>query len=129
MEKIACNVPPRFQALGCSQDKIGWQWFLEGMISKEITKLQNQYIMVNGFQMSHNKWSSGLTTRLLEITHAQWIYFNYVVHNPIASTIAKIYEFYVLKGHSLVISRNLNLYLESLIRQSTKKYAILLALD
>jgi hypothetical protein len=74
------NVPPQFQAFGQSQDVIGWQRFLEGMISKEILVLQQQFYAVKG--------SSGLITRLLEITHGQWLYRNFMVHNPVSGTIA-----------------------------------------
>ena len=38
--------------------------------------------------MSLDKWSSGLITRLLEITHGQWLYHNFMVHDPVAGTIA-----------------------------------------
>jgi hypothetical protein len=37
MEDIVQEAPSRFQVVGKSQDKIGWRWFLEGMILKEIT--------------------------------------------------------------------------------------------
>ena len=39
MEEIVRGAPERFNAMGWSQDKIGWQRFLEGMISKEITRI------------------------------------------------------------------------------------------
>jgi hypothetical protein len=74
MEEIVQEAPSRFQFVGKSQDKIGWRWFLEGMILKEITGIQQQYYALNGMQMSLEKGSSGLITRLLEITHGQWIY-------------------------------------------------------
>jgi hypothetical protein len=38
--------------------------------------------------MSLDKWSSGLITRLLEITHGQWLYCNFMVHDPVSGTIA-----------------------------------------
>ncbi len=38
--------------------------------------------------MSLEKWCSGSITRLLEITHGQWLYWNYVVHDPVSGTIA-----------------------------------------
>ncbi len=82
------NAPPQFQAFGQSQDVIGWRQFLEGMISKEIVILQRQFYAVNGSQMSLGKWSSGLITRLLEITHGQWLYCNFMVHDPVSGTIA-----------------------------------------
>ncbi len=43
MEEIVQEAPRRFNAMGQSQDRIGWRRFLEGMISKEITGLQQQY--------------------------------------------------------------------------------------
>jgi hypothetical protein len=38
--------------------------------------------------MSVDKWSSGLITRLLEITHGQCLYCNFMVHDPVSGTIA-----------------------------------------
>ncbi len=38
--------------------------------------------------MSLEKWSSGLITRLLEITHGQWVYWNFIVHDLVLDTIA-----------------------------------------
>jgi hypothetical protein len=73
---------------GLSQDKIGLRWFLKGMISKEITVVQRQFNALNGSCMSLKKWSSGLITRLLEIAHGQWLYQNYIVHDPASGAIA-----------------------------------------
>ena len=82
------NAPAQFQALGCSQDKIGWRRFLKGMVSTEIVALQRQFCAINGSWMSLNKWSSGLITQLLEITHGQWLYHNFIVHDPLSGIIA-----------------------------------------
>jgi hypothetical protein len=69
MDKIVQEVPGWLNAMGQSQDKVGWRLFLEGMILKEITGIQRQYYTLNGSKMSLEKWSLGLITRLLEITH------------------------------------------------------------
>jgi hypothetical protein len=37
--------------------------------------------------MSLVKWTSGLITWLLEITHGQWMYRNYIVHDPVLGTL------------------------------------------
>ena len=58
------------------------------MISTEITTIQQQYMAVNGSRMSLDKWCTGLISRILEITHGQWLYRNYIVHNPVSGTIA-----------------------------------------
>jgi hypothetical protein len=81
------NTPTWFQALERSQDKIGWHRFLEGMVSTEIVALQQQFCAVNGSRMSLDKWSSDLITRLLETTHGQWLYCNFIVHNPLSGII------------------------------------------
>ncbi len=73
--------------MGQSQDRIGWRRFLEGMICKEITGIQQQYYALNGSKMSLEKCSSGLITRLLEITYGQWVYQNFIVHYLVLGTI------------------------------------------
>jgi hypothetical protein len=73
IKDIVQEAPKRFQVVGKSQEKIGWRRFLEGMIPKEITWIQQQYYALNEMQMSLEKWSSELITRLLE-TYRQWIY-------------------------------------------------------
>jgi hypothetical protein len=88
MEEIIWRAPERFNAMRQSQDKIGWRGFLEGMISKEITGIQQQHYALKGLRMSMERWSSGLITWLLEITHGQWVYQNFIVHNPVLGTIA-----------------------------------------
>jgi hypothetical protein len=87
MTSAVQNAPPQFQALGHSPDFIGWRWFLEGMISKEIVDLQHQFYAVNGSQMTLDKRSTGLITWLLEITHGQWLYENFMVHDPVSGVI------------------------------------------
>jgi hypothetical protein len=58
------------------------------MISKEITGIQQQHYALRGLRMSMERWSSGLITRLLEITHGQWVCRNFIVHDPVLGTIA-----------------------------------------
>jgi hypothetical protein len=88
MEEAISDAPPRFRHMAVSQDMIGWRRFLERMISMEITNIQRQYIAANGLRMSLDKWCTGLITQLLEITHGQWLYQNYIVHDPVSGTIA-----------------------------------------
>ncbi len=60
---------------------------MEGMISKEIMGIQQQHYALSGSRLSLERWSSGLITRLLEITHGQWVYQNFIVHDPVSGTI------------------------------------------
>ena len=45
-------------------------------------------MIVTGSRKSVEKWGTGLVTRLLEITHGQWIYRNFVVHDHVSGTLA-----------------------------------------
>jgi hypothetical protein len=58
------------------------------MISKEITVVQRQFNALNGSRVSLEKWSYGLITWFLDITHGQWLYRNYIVHDPVSGAIA-----------------------------------------
>ncbi len=71
MSEVVREAPRRFQQLSHSQDVIGWHWFLEGMVSKDIISLQLQYLAVSGSRLSTEKWISGLIIRPLEIAHGQ----------------------------------------------------------
>ena len=82
------DLPPEFDKVAESQDAIGWQRTLEGMISKEFSRLQQHYWAEAGIQASIDTWASGLVTRLLEITHGQWIYRNFLVHDRVSGTLA-----------------------------------------
>ena len=88
MEEAISDALPRFKHMSVSQDTIRWRRFLEGMILTEITNIQRLYIAVNGSRMSLDTWCTRLITRLLEITHGQWLYRNYIVHDPLSGTIA-----------------------------------------
>jgi hypothetical protein len=88
LEEAIHDAPPRFRDMAVSQDTVRWRRFLEGMILTEITNIQRQYIAVNGSRMSLDKWCTKLITWLLEITHGQWLYRNYIVHDPVSGTIA-----------------------------------------
>jgi hypothetical protein len=57
------------------------------MISKEMMGIQQQHYALSGSRMNLEKWSSGLITRLLEITHGQWVYWNFIVHDLVLGTI------------------------------------------
>ena len=61
---------------------------MEGMISKEMMGIQQQHYAMSGSRLSLERRSSGLITRLLEITHGQWVYQNFIVHDPVLGTIA-----------------------------------------
>ena len=74
--------------MGRSQDQIGWRRFMEGMISKEILPLQEDYIALGTGKLTIDQWAQGLVIKLLEVTHGQWLYRNVHVHDATAGIAA-----------------------------------------
>ena len=73
----------RYRKLAASQDLIGWRRFMEGIISKEILVIQQEYLDMKGTcstPTTPTSWAKGLIICLVEITHGQWLYQNFHVH-------------------------------------------------
>ena len=66
----------RYKIMAQSQDSIGWQRFMEGMVCKEIRAIQSSYSSGTGLCCNTVNWGRDLVTRLLEVTHGQWLYRN-----------------------------------------------------
>ena len=56
---------------------------MEGMISKRLVEVQQEYFTLTGTGWKLGKWAAGLSVRLLEITHGQWLYRNVLVHDKV----------------------------------------------
>ena len=54
---------------------------MEWMISKEIVRIQSQYLESSESRMTIRRWAEGLVIKLLEVTHGQWLYRNVHVHD------------------------------------------------
>ena len=63
---------------------------MEGMISKELGPIQWRYLTATGSSLSLKKWTTGLITRLLEVTHGQWLYRNVQVHDDVTGVNASL---------------------------------------
>ena len=55
---------------------------------KEIITLQSEFATLQSMRLSLGRWSSGLITKLLEVTHGQWIYRNLLVHDKLSGVLA-----------------------------------------
>ena len=64
-----------------SQDKIEWRRFTEGCISKQFHKRQTFFLQMSNNRLNGTDWTKQLITRLLQITHSQWIYRNILLHD------------------------------------------------
>ena len=61
---------------------------MEGMISQRMVEVQAEYFSLRGTSWKLSKWASGLVTRLLEVSHGQWLYRNVVVHDRTSGQLA-----------------------------------------
>jgi hypothetical protein len=60
--------------MAIDQDKIGWRRFMEGMVCLGMRKIQKAYSNSVGSGISRILWTQRFITKLLEITHSQWMY-------------------------------------------------------
>ena len=59
---------------------------MEGMISKEMLVIQQEYLDLQGARgttTTPTSWAKGLIVCLIEITHGQWLYRNMHVHDTV----------------------------------------------
>ncbi len=74
---------PRMRALALSQDKIGWRNFTEGCISTHFYFIQHYHLALSGSYLNGSDWTKSLISKLLHITHSQWIYRNFTLHDKL----------------------------------------------
>ena len=90
MGEICEDMHEKYHHFAVSQDKIGWRRFMEGMISKECAEIQQQWFQHCAAKRTIKRWTTSLITRLLEITHGQWLYRNVQVHDSVAGAKASL---------------------------------------
>jgi hypothetical protein len=70
----------RVAAVG--QDLIGWTEFLHGKVSVEIAAIQNLHCMsAPSCRITGADWMKTFISHLLQISHSQWIFWNYTLHD------------------------------------------------
>ena len=60
---------------------------MEGMVSKELIKIQTTYYETHGGKYTPTSWVRQLVIQLLEITHGQWLYRNVQVHDNVSGIV------------------------------------------
>ena len=53
---------------------------MEGRISSDITALQRKHLTLSGSRLTAKSWSSKFISMILHITHSQWIFRNFMLH-------------------------------------------------
>ena len=64
-----------------SQDMIGWIEFLHGKVSTKFWSMQLAHCIMAGTRLSGDDWMTQFTRQLLDISHAQWLYRNFILHH------------------------------------------------
>ena len=69
------------RAAARAQDAIGFRHFMEGKISHKIRTMQHEHLTHSGANTHIDTWMKTFITKILEITHAQWICRNMTKHH------------------------------------------------
>ncbi len=80
----------RYRRMAKAQDTIGWRRFMEGMVCREIRVIQTTHTVLSGSRTNAEKWTVELITKLLEVTHGQWLHHNIQIHDKVAGTLAML---------------------------------------
>jgi hypothetical protein len=99
------DLPHIIQEFAASQDIIGWDRFIMGMVSSKLLPIQSAYLPQCNFSHQAASWISGVITQLLQVTHSQWIYPCVLVHNRTTGTIISSHKEELLKeiDHQLTL--------------------------
>jgi hypothetical protein len=72
---------PQFKLLAKRQGLIGWRNFTEGYISTHFYPIQSFHLTMSSSYLNGEDWTKQFISRLLQITHSQWIYRNISLHD------------------------------------------------
>ena len=73
---------PQMEKLGKSQDTIGWRNMLEGRVSTQFYTIQLNHLAGHrSSRLTVEDWMRGFITRLIHISHSQWLFRNFTLHD------------------------------------------------
>ncbi len=99
------NHPPIIHKFSVSQDIIGWDNFVMGMVSLKLLPIQSTYLLQCNLSSQAERWILGVITQLLQVTHFQWIYCCVLVHNRTTGMLISSHKEDLLKEikHQLIL--------------------------
>jgi hypothetical protein len=102
---VELNLPHILQEFAVSQDVIGWDRFVTGMVTRKLLPIQSAFSHSSRSSSNATWWISGLITQQLQVTHTQWIHQCVLVHDPTTGTIISVHKEELLKEvkHQLTI--------------------------
>lgn len=75
------SMSPAVEAIAIDVDRIGWVDLLHGRIPISLKAFQQNYCASIGSRMNGSDWARALVLKLLDISHGQWMYRNFLLHN------------------------------------------------
>jgi hypothetical protein len=91
------DLPPILWEYASSQDIIGWDNFVMGMISHRLLPIQSAHFHTTGKSYRTTWWMAGLIIQLLQVTHTQWIYRCMLVYNHTTGVLISMHKANLLK--------------------------------
>ena len=64
-----------------NQDMIGWRNMMEGRVSRLFYGIQCLHLANSHSRINGDDWMRGLITRLIHISHSQWLFRNFTLHD------------------------------------------------
>jgi hypothetical protein len=71
----------QMRAIAIGQDSIGWMHFLEGKITGHFLGMQRLYLRTTRCKINADGWVKGFISKILAISHTQWIFRNITLHD------------------------------------------------
>ncbi len=99
------NLPHIIQEFAASQDIIGCDGFIMGMVSSKLLLIQSAYLFQCNSSYQAACWFLGVITQILQVTHSQWIYQCVLVHDRTTGTLILSHKDKLLKeiDHQLLL--------------------------
>ena len=94
---------PLIKTLAEQQDLIGYKNFMEGRVARQFYVVQSVYLEDAGGHLNGRDWIKGMITRVLQITHSQWLYRNITFHDKQGGTLRR-QEMEAMKSEAEVLA-------------------------
>jgi hypothetical protein len=75
------DMSPWMKEIAYEFDLIGWEDMLHGRLPKSLHTFQSAYCRVRNSRLTGTDWMKKFTAKLLEISHSQWLFRNFLLHN------------------------------------------------
>ena len=77
------DMSPAIKEVATGFDTIGWVDVMHGRTPRALHRFQSTYCASVNSRMTGTDWMKTFVTKLLNISHAQWMYRNFSLHNKI----------------------------------------------